>query len=48
MVRFVEIAEIKLCMEALPEQVIIAGPFPANSQRQCYLADAIVKFATPV
>jgi hypothetical protein len=47
MARFVDTAEIKLCMEVLPDQVLIAGPFPANSQ-QCYLADAIVKFAAPV
>jgi hypothetical protein len=46
------IAGIKLCMEALQDQVPIAGALvmvcSANSQRQLPAGDAIMKFATPV
>jgi hypothetical protein len=46
------VAGIKLCMEALQDQVPIAGAFvmtcSANSQRKLPPGDAIVKFATPV
>jgi hypothetical protein len=46
------VAGIKLCMEALQDQVPIAGAFvitcSANSQRQLPHGDAIMKFATTV